>query len=31
LIRLSELAQNIEWGYGDFVNEVIARAVEPDV
>ncbi|MDO8431424.1 MAG: hypothetical protein Q7S58_03340 [Candidatus Binatus sp.] len=31
LIRLSELAQNIGWGYGDFVNEVIARAVEPDV
>jgi hypothetical protein len=31
LIRLSESARNIGWGYGDFVNEAIARAVEPDV
>jgi hypothetical protein len=31
LIRLSELARNIGWGYGDFVNDAIARAVEPDV
>lgn len=31
LIRLSELARDIGWGYGDFVNDVIARAVEPDV
>jgi len=31
LIRLSELARDIGWGYGDFVNDVIAGAVEPDV
>ena len=31
LIRLSELARNIGWGNGDFVNDAIARAVEPDV
>jgi hypothetical protein len=31
LIRLSELARDIGWGYGDFVNDVIARAVEPDM
>jgi hypothetical protein len=31
LIRLSELARNIGWGYGDFVNDAIARAIEPDV
>jgi len=31
LIRLSKLASNIGWGYGDFVNDAIARAVEPDV
>jgi hypothetical protein len=30
-IRLSELARDIGWGYGDFASEVIARAVEPDV
>lgn len=30
LVRLSELAGNIGWGYGDFVNDVIARVVEPD-
>ena len=27
LIRLSELARDIGWGYGGFVNDVIARAV----
>ncbi len=31
LIRLSEQAQDIGWGYGDFVNDVIAHAVEPDI
>jgi hypothetical protein len=31
LVRLSELARNIGWGYGDFVNDAIARAVERDV
>jgi hypothetical protein len=31
LIRVSKLARNIGWGYGDFVNEAIARAVTPDV
>ena len=31
LMRLSQLARNIGWGYGDFVNDVIAGAVKPDV
>ena len=31
LMRLSKLARNIGWGYGDFVNDVIAGAVKPDV
>lgn len=31
LIRLSELARDIGWGYGDFVNDAIARTVKPDV
>jgi hypothetical protein len=31
LMRLSQLARNIGWGYGDFVNDVIAGAVKSDV
>jgi hypothetical protein len=31
LIRLSELARNIGWGYGDFIKDAIGRAVEPDI
>jgi hypothetical protein len=30
LIKLSELARNIGWGYGDFVQDEIAAVVEPD-
>jgi hypothetical protein len=31
LIRLSERARDIGWGYGDFVKDAIAGAVESDV